>query len=414
MINQFRFLFSLKGNARSCLLTEPLWGIPFNLYAPFITVYMYLLGVLDVQIGIIFAVGRLVQMIFAIVGGIVTDKFGRRLTTLIFDILSWSVPALIWAFSQNFWWFLAATIVNGMWHVTAVSWECLWVDDTEESKIGPIFNWIYVAGLLAVFFAPISGYFVQIYGVVPVVRVLYLITFVMMTSKFIILYFYSTETERGKERMEATKKASMFQMLLGYKEVFNTIFKSKSMVQALMLQGLLGIVFLTTSTFFAIYVTQNLGIPDEFLAYFPILRAIIMLVFLLVIQSWLSKYNTKNMMLLGLAIYIVAMAWILAAPYGNWLWIAVYVVMDACAAALLLPRLDTMVTNAITPEERARIRSLFNMLILAVSSPFALISGVLSDMDRRLPFVLNLVLFLLMVVVIVFGHSRGKNKHVIH
>jgi len=410
MIEQIRFLFSLKGNAKSCLLTEPLWGIPFNLYAPFITVYMYLLGVLDVQIGIIMAVGRAVQMISAIAGGILTDKFGRRLTTLIFDIVSWSIPALIWAFSQNFWWFTVAAVVNGLWHITAVSWECLWVDDTEESKVGPIFNWIYIAGLMAVFFAPISGYFVEIHGVVPVVRVLYLITFVMMTAKFFILYFFSTETERGKERMEATKNTSMREMLLGYIDVSVIIFKSKAMIQALVLQSLLGIVLLVTSTFFAIYITQNLGIPDSFLAYFPILRAIIMLVFLLIVQGWLSKYNVKNIMLLGLGVYIAAMAWILAAPYDNVAWIAVYVVMDACAAALLLPRLDTMVTNAITPEERARIRSLFNMLVIAASSPFIFLTGVLSGINRRLPFILNLALFLIMVIVIVFGLDKSKNK----
>jgi len=408
MINQIRFLFSLKGNAKSCLLTEPMWGIPFNLYAPFITVYMYLLGVLDLQIGIIMAVGRVVQMVSAIVGGILTDKFGRRLTTLIFDIISWSIPALIWAFSQNFWWFLVAAIVNGLWHITAVSWECLWVDDTKESKVGPIFNWIYIAGLLAVFFAPISGYFVEIYGVVPVVRVLYLITFVMMTAKFVILYFFSTETERGKERMMATKNTSMFQMLLGYKDVFDIIFKSKSMVQALVLQSLLGIVLLVTSTFFAIYITQNLGIPNAFLAYFPILRAIVMLVFLLIVQGGLSKYKARSMMLLGLSVYIAAMAWILAAPMGNWMWIAVYVVLDACAAALLLPRLDTMVTNAITPEERARIRSLFNMLVIAASSPFIFLTGVLSSINRRLPFILNLILFLVMVLVLIFERNKEK------
>ena len=407
MIEQFKFLFSLKGNAKSCLYTEPLWGIPFNLYIPFATLYMYHLGVLDFQISIIFFTGRIVQVFFAIVGGIVTDKFGRRLTTLVGDILSWSVPALIWAFSQNFWWFLAAAIVNAMWHITAVSWECLWVDDTEESKIGPIFNWIYIAGLMAVFFAPISGYFVREYGVVPVVRVLYLITFVMMTFKFIILYIYSTETKRGKERMAAMKNVSMFRMLLGYRAVFKIIFKSRDMLRALTLQSILSAVLLVTSMFFALYATQNLGIPDSYLAYFPILRAVVMLVFLLVVQGWLnSKFKTRHMMLLGLGIYVAAMIWLLNSPYGSWMWIAVYVFMDACAAALLLPRLDTVVTNAIDPEERARIRSLFNMLILAVSSPFALFAGVLADMDRRLPFVLNLALFIMMAAVVLFSRNK--------
>ena len=410
MKDMFRFLFSLKGNAKSCLYTEPLWGIPFNLYAPFITLYMYHLGVLDVQIGIILGVGRLLQVPMTLVGGILTDKFGRRLTTLICDALSWSVPTLIWAFSQNFWWFMAAAIVNATWQITAVSWECLWVDDTDESLVGPIFNWIYIAGLLAVFFAPISGYFVGIYGVVPVVRVLYLIAFVFMTAKFIILYFYSTETERGKERMAAMKGVPISSMFAGYKDVFLQVFKSKVMVQALILQGILGIVLLVNSTFFALYATQNLHVPEAFLAYFPILRTGIMLTFLMVIQEKLSKFKARNIIVIGLVIYISSLSWLMLAPVYNIAWIAVYVFVDACATAMMMPRIDAIAANAIEPKERARIRSLFNMIIVGLSSPFSFLAGVLSDMDRRLPFMLSLILFLIMFVVVVAGGKINKRE----
>ena len=46
-------LKNLSGNARGCVLTEPLWGIPFNLYAPYASVYMLAFGI-SVSIGIIF------------------------------------------------------------------------------------------------------------------------------------------------------------------------------------------------------------------------------------------------------------------------------------------------------------------------------------------------------------------------
>ena len=38
-----------KGNPRTLVLIEPLWGIPYNLIAPFATLYMYTQGVTDVQ-----------------------------------------------------------------------------------------------------------------------------------------------------------------------------------------------------------------------------------------------------------------------------------------------------------------------------------------------------------------------------
>lgn len=408
----FKLLLTIKGNARACLFTEPLWGIPFNLYTPFVILYMYHLGVLDAGIGIILAVGRLVQMVMAIAGGIITDKYGRRLTTLVADIISWSIPMLIWAFSQNFWWFLTAAIVNGIWQITAVSWECLWIDDLEESKIGPVFNWMYITGMMAVFFAPIAGYFVQIYGVVPVVRVLYLFSFTSMTIKTVVLYIYSVETDRGLERMAATKNIPVKKLLLGYKDVFWQLMKSKNMMYALTLQTILSITMLITTTFFALYATQNLNIPAAFMGYFPILRAGVMLAFLLFIQERLNRFKPKNLMMLGITVYIAAMGWLLASPIDNWIWLGIYVIIEACAAALMFPRVDAIAANAIAPKERARLRSLFNMVIMAVSSPFAILAGFLSDINRQLPFILNITLFMIMAAAVLFIQQKREKIRV--
>src|SRR5512143_1667947 len=101
-------LNSLRGNQRGCVYPNPLWGIPYNLYAPYISVYMLALGLSDQQIGLIVSLSDGVQIILALLSGAVTDKLGRRRTSLIFEFLAWSIPALISAVAQNFWYFLAA------------------------------------------------------------------------------------------------------------------------------------------------------------------------------------------------------------------------------------------------------------------------------------------------------------------
>ena len=52
-----RMLLQLRGNPRASVYTEPLWGIPYNLYAPYVSVYMLTLGLKDVQIGLIASIG---------------------------------------------------------------------------------------------------------------------------------------------------------------------------------------------------------------------------------------------------------------------------------------------------------------------------------------------------------------------
>ena len=406
----FRFLLGVKGNLRTSLYTEPMWGVPFHLYWPFFTLYMFQLGVLDAQIGLLLAIGRLLSVVSALFGGILTDKFGRRLTTLVGDVVSWSVPVAIWMLAQNFWWFLAAAIIHGMMQVSTISWECLWIDDISEDaeKIKHFFNWLYICGLLAVFFAPIAGIYIGQYSLVPVVRVLLGFALVSMTAKFVVMYVYTTETERGVERMTATKGVPVSTLLLGYKQVVMQVIQNSEMRRAMCLQSLMHVTLLVSSTFFALYVTQNLGLPDEFLAYFPVIRSAVMLMFLFFIQNRLYVFGERRVMFVGIALFIGSLAVLLASPSDGWILPAAYIVVDACAGALLLPRVDTLAANSMDPKERARIRSLFNMVILAVVSPFAYVAGVLSEMDRRLPFVLNGIVFLVMAFFIASGRKQNK------
>ena len=67
-------LRSLTGNPRGCVYTEPLWGIPFNLYSPYVSVYMLALGLVDKQIGLILSIGWGCQIVIALLSGVITDK----------------------------------------------------------------------------------------------------------------------------------------------------------------------------------------------------------------------------------------------------------------------------------------------------------------------------------------------------
>ena len=57
-----------RGNPRTLVLIEPLWGVPYNLIAPFATLYMYTQGITDVQIGLILSVTMAVQVLFSFWG----------------------------------------------------------------------------------------------------------------------------------------------------------------------------------------------------------------------------------------------------------------------------------------------------------------------------------------------------------
>jgi MFS family permease len=406
-------LFEIKGNPKACLLTEPLWGIPYNLYIPFVTLYMYALGVKDGQIGLLLTIGMVLQVVSSVFGGIITDKFGRRRVTFLVDFISWSVPLLIWMFAQNFWWFLAATVFNSLWLVTNTSWQCLLVEDCDPKQLVNVYTWVNIAGLLAVFIAPLSALLVSEFSLVPTVRILYAFAFLSMSAKFIILYIFSTETEQGIKRMEETKHQSIWFLLLGYKEVFQKLVSSRQMRLILAIFILINISGISINNFFSLYITQNLGIPDRYVALFPIGRAAIMLLFTFILQSGINLLKFRPVMLWGFLIYIASHILLLLARPNSSLLIIGYTILEAAAYALVIPRRDSLGALFIDKEDRARVMSLIFVIMLAVSSPFGSLIGWLSSMNRQYPFILNIIIFAIIALIVstskaIVQHDRSE------
>ena len=143
-----------KGNPRTLVLIEPLWGIPYNLIAPFATLYMYTQGVTDVQIGLILSITMFVQVFFSFFGGILADKLGRKFTTMLGDFFGWAVACLVWSVSNNFWLFLAAALLNCFEQINQTAWYCLLIEDAQPKDLIGIYTWVNIGGLVAIFFAP--------------------------------------------------------------------------------------------------------------------------------------------------------------------------------------------------------------------------------------------------------------------
>ena len=399
---------AMKANPRWCIITEPLWGIPFHLYIPFFTLYQHALGLGDADIGLLISIGFFLQMITAFIGGIATDKFGRRRTTVVADFLSWTVPTFIWALAQDFRWFLAAVVFNYFWRVSETSWQCLLVEDVEAERVVKLYNWIYMAGLTAVFFAPLSWYFIGMFDLVSVMRFLLAFACISMTAKFVILYKYSSETAQGEVRLAETKNTSLLQLAMQCKSVIGQIFKTPATRRVLVLITLVNIQQIASNNFFSLYVVHDLGIQEQFLALFPILRAGIMLAFFLGIQNRLNRFPLYAVMLAGLVTYIIGHTLLLNIPYGYGAVfpLVIFTALDACAAALFLPRRDSLVILNVDPRERARIMALLVVIMLGISSPFGFIVGTVSEISRRIPFMMSIGLFVLMGVIVAM--ERGN------
>ena len=388
------------GNPRTLVLIEPLWGIPYNLIAPFATLYMYTQGVTDVQIGLILSVTMVIQVFFSFFGGILADKLGRKYTTMMGDFFGWALACLVWAVSNNFWLFLAAAVLNCFEQINQTAWYCLLIEDAQPKDLVWIYTWVNIGGLVAIFFAPLSGLFVNSFSVVPVVRVLYFLFALTMMTKCFITYKFCHETGQGQVRKAETKGVSPFRMLGEYRQLIPMLLKNRAVVKAVAVAVLLYIANVVNTNFFSLYVTQRLGLSDNYLALFPILNAGVMLVFMVGIQHKLNALKFRAPLWVGLALYAVGALVLLLSPVGGLGFVLLNVFLTAVAASLVNPRKDALLQLNLDPQERARLNALIMASTVALSSPFGYLAGWLSSMDRRLPFGFMILLFLLAMAVV--------------
>lgn len=406
----FRTLVELRGNPRACVYTEPMWGLSMGLCLPYATVYMLAFGMSDVQVGIVTSIYMFSQTLFSFLSGAIIDKMGRRKSTAIFDFLAWSLPCLIWASSQGFWFFVVAALLNGMMKIPTVSWDCLLVEDAPKDKITHIYSWVILFGNLSALFAPISSVLVANLTLVPAIRILYINAFIVMTSKILILYKCSTETHVGRIRLESSRNMSWIEMLSGYKGALRKIQNSGGMKFAIVISILVEIVVMLSLTFWQILASRHIGIPDTLLPIFPMVRSIMAIVFFFTVISHIKQTKLKWPLYGGFLSSIVACILLISVKKANvWGYAIVFMSLgfEALGVAVLNTLRESLVAIYADPVERSGILALLQTTVMLVSVPFGYIGGLLSDISRILPFVLSIGLLLMGVCVTARFYSQS-------
>ncbi len=390
----FRSLFELKGNPRITVLTEVMFGIPYNLFAPFFSVYMIALGMNDQQIGSIASLGLVLQVFSALVSGAIVDKFGRRLTLFITDLLCWSMPCLVWAIAQDIRYFAAAAALNSLWRISLTAWTCLMVEDAEERHLVHIWTWIMIFAVSSAFFAPVGGWLVNRYGLIPALRGLFIFGFIVLSAKAIILYIFSHETARGVQRMEETKHRSLTDLLSEYRSVFFELLHSKPILAALSLMIIMNIYTTVSNNFWGVLFTTKLGFAESQISVYVALRSIVMTAGFFLLGPSLTYIRHYHIPLwVGFGTFVVSQALLVFMPPQSILWLSISVILEGVAAAFVNPMTESLLAVSMDSHERARVTAMVYVALIIVISPFGWIAGQLSAIDRSLPFALNMVLF---------------------
>jgi len=400
-------LRGFKGNARGCLICEPFWGIPYNLYAPYASIYMLALGCTSLQIGIISSINMALCVFFSLVSGWVTDRLGRRRTSIIFDLISWSVPTFLWGVAGGFPWFLAAAMVNSMSKVVQTSWTCLFVEDTEPGQRVHVYTWLSVASIAVGLFAPLAGLVVGAFGLVPAVRGLYLFAFLSMTAMFIIRNALVRETRIGLIKMEESRNHRLGEVWADYRKSFFLLFRSPTALIAVGISVLANIQNSLRTTFQSILLVNGLKLPQASIAVFPAVSSVVMLLVFLLVMPALSRKSLGISLLGGLAASALGALALAVAPESGMLAAVLAIVVQAFGTAVSQPLIDTFLANSIPEADRAKMMSIVYLILYALSAPFGYVGGLLADLSPRLPLAFIAVSFLGSIALVLALPRKG-------
>jgi hypothetical protein len=99
-------------------------------------------------------------------------------------------------------------------------------------------------------------------------------------------------------------------------------------------------------------------------------------------------------MILGFAGLLTSNLILVTMSAGNYFLLLISVLIEAASMAMFSPLMDALTIISIDDAERARINSILFAVVILLTSPFGWIAGQLSEINRVLPFVLNICLFI--------------------
>jgi hypothetical protein len=210
--------------------------------------------------------------------------------------------------------------------------------------------------------------------------------------------------------MRETKGQPLLSVLSGTGDVLKQVLRTPATLFTAGLMLILGIYRTLQRTFWSILVTEKLQIPAQHLALYPFARSVTMLLFFFTVMPRLRRLDARKPMILGFLGMLLSHVILISVPVGNYWLLLVATILEAASLPLATTWVDKLVVVNVDAKERARIMAILNLVVIAGTSPFGWIGGQVSELNRRLPFVLNIVLFGAGIVLIYVAHRIADRR----
>lgn len=403
----FAQLFStFRGHNRSIyaiLGSEILFGTAIGWFTIYRSVYMVALGVTEVQVGIISALLFCSQAIGAVLGGWAAGRIGSKRAMQLFDGFAWGSAIILWFLAQNFWYFAAAALLNGLFYGAIPNWNRIIADNSPSERRPTVYGLVHLCFLGTGLFGPVGGYFVSRYGLVTGNRVIYAVGFFIVGAAVLVrqLFIRSDVLENADITTESAQGAE-----LSFVQVLRFIWHDYR-IRVIMLTVILSnYTLIIWNNYASLYMTssQGLALSVGLISVFPLLSSLSIALVLLFVIPRVQAERYVQFLFFGAVSMALGLVLFLLIPAKAFWPLAVFALCFNGGNALLQPLRSSLQADVVPSALLPKVISIGSALALVSSIPIGPLAGVLYRANPRLPF--YLVLAIQVLVALLFASLR--------
>jgi MFS family permease len=335
---------------------------------PFLSLYLtqkFSIGMTEV--GTLFLVVSFSSFFGSLLGGALTDKFGRR-KLMIFGLIASATSTLALGFANDMRViYIVALFVGLLSDVGHPATQAMVTDILPESKRLDGFGILRVVANLAVTIGPAIG------GIIAAKSFLWLFIIDAIASSITAFIVFAVLPETKPKTTEAHQEATVFQTFKGY----SVALKDGLFMAFLGVTAISTLVYMQMNSTLAVYLRDYHAIDTKHFGYILSLNAAMVVVFQFFITRKISRFQPMLLMTIGTLLYAIGFAaYGFAGTYGLFL---LAMVIITIGEMIVSPTSSALVARLAPEEMRGRYMAVtgFSWIIPSAIGPLA--AGLVMD-----------------------------------
>ena len=352
------------------------------------------------EAGLILGLFSIFGLFGSMIGGALTDRFGRR-TIIIIGLVFSAVSTLTLGMVNQFATLIPLAVLIGLLsHFAGPAHDAMVADLLPEKQRQEGFGILRVVGNMAWIIGPTIGGFVAKKSFLA----LFIIDAAVSCVVALLFYLFMPETKPMREEIKQ-KAESMLATFRGYGQVIHD-----SAYMAFLVAGILmGLVYQQMYNSLSVYLRDNHGIEPQGYGFLLTVSAITVILFQFTTTRLIKHRPPFLMMALGTAFYVVGFS-----MFG---WVSVYylfalaIVIITIGEMIVVPTSQALAANFAPEEMRGRYMAMFSLLWMlpATFGPGAA-GYILDNYNPNLLWYIGGVLCTISALGYVLLHARLKSQ----